>query len=212
LSPAAEQPAARDAGATLVEVLVAMTIFVTLLSVVMASVIGVSRGAVRSQNASTTATEIRRTFSTLDKQVRYADAVNAAGTTLGGDWWVEFRAPGGAAGGTPTCIQWRFRPATGEVQTRSWPESAAASSAAWSTVVTGGAEATTPFTMLETDGANTMQRLTVALSADRGAGASSELRTTFVARNSTPDSLGNQDIGNDGVSDNPVCARDASRA
>jgi prepilin-type N-terminal cleavage/methylation domain-containing protein len=199
-----------DSGVTLVETLVAMGVFAVLLTIVMSSVVSVMHGAVRSQNTADTASDVGRVFTTLDRQVRYADAVNSAGTTgtsPAATHWVEFRTRP-LTGAVKQCTQWQYVQATGELRTRQWPEGAAASTVAWRTILvtTAGASQGQPFTMRRTDSDNIMQRLEISLRSSRPAEGSAQLRSTFVARNSTASSAGNADANGDGVSDSPVCA------
>lgn len=203
----------RDEGVTLVELLVAMTIFTTLLAIIMVAVVGLTRSAVRSTSVADTGQDARRAFTLLDKQVRYADAVNFPGAA-GGAHWVEFRTPPGTAVTTTTCTQWRYRPAAGRLETRSWVEGATPPTM-WSLVLVtaSGTLQGQPFAMLKTDTIHPLQRLTVDLTSRRQAGVGeSVLKTTFVARNSSPASPGNIDANADLVSDIPVCSPSTNRS
>lgn len=205
--PGASRQGADDAGMSLVELLVAMSVFAVLLAVVMTSVVATGRSAVRAQNTADTADDARRAFTIMDKQARYADAVNFPGAA-GGDYWVELRTIS-LTDETPRCVQWRYRTSTGELQTRTWTEGAAPSTGAWTTVLTTGARGAQgqPFGMVPTSSDRTLQSLTVSLLDSRSGAGSSSLQTTFVARNSSAASPGNTDVAPaDGVSDTPVCA------
>ena len=102
-----------DAGISIVELLIAMAIFVTVIVVFMAGVVVMTKNTVRSQVTIDAGDDVRRVFQVIDKQVRYADAINRPGAGGGGRMYVEFRTPATvAASGVTTCTQWRWDPAT----------------------------------------------------------------------------------------------------
>lgn len=78
----------------------------------------------RQQDRSTSADDSRNMVLVLDRQVRYANAINNPVTTGDGTQWVEWRS--GSTGKQQTCHQWRVTPA-GRAEYRTWlPPSAVA--------------------------------------------------------------------------------------
>ena len=66
-----------ESGMTLVELLVAMGIFSLVLAVFGAGVVSMTKSTARVSATSDVTNEARRAFSLLDKQVRYATAINS---------------------------------------------------------------------------------------------------------------------------------------
>lgn len=196
----------RDAGFTLVELIVAMGIFTVLMSLVLAAVVGLSRVTVRVQNVGDASDRLRQSFLTMDRQVRYADAINFPGSS-GGTWWVELHAPAVGAATPAKCTQWRYTPGTRKLEQRTWNDGTSPSGD-WRTIATRILSDGAPFTLLPADSTYVHQELAVHLrsgSSDSAMGGRSGIDTRFVARNSTPSSPGNTDAGGDGISDEPVC-------
>ncbi|MEJ5915751.1 PulJ/GspJ family protein [Pseudokineococcus sp. 1T1Z-3] len=180
----------RDGGFTLVELLVAMSLFGLLCALVMGVVVGMSRETVTAQNSADNATDLRRVYTLLDRQVRGAQALNPA-TAAGGRWYLEMRLSPSAAGGTTSCAQWRLA-ADGTLAYRTFASSATAAVAAaapWTAVATDlevpGSGDAPPFLMRPADTVHGSQRLEVRLTAQRGTTRSAGLETTLVARGTT---------------------------
>jgi prepilin-type N-terminal cleavage/methylation domain-containing protein len=189
-------------GFSLVELIVAMGIFAIFMAIFMSAMVNLTRGATRAQLTAESSTSVLRVFQNLDRQVRYADAINLPGPAAGssGARYVEFRTSEPSASGADIswCTQWRFLPAERRIETRRWHESTPGSTTTgWSTkainvVDQGGAGY--PFTMLpaETTGGPTKQRLVLTLSAgNESMGAGAATTTTYVARNSSIQSVSN---------------------
>jgi hypothetical protein len=79
-----------------------------------------------------TTTELRAVVDSLGRQAAFASSVNPP-TTVGGDLYLEMRTDSVSAGKPSTCVQWRYRSATGEVQSRSW-NTLTISPTSWKTV------------------------------------------------------------------------------
>ena len=162
----------------------------------------------------------------MDREVRYATDINRPGPGGSGSIYIEYRYMDAGADSVPTCVQMRYNTTTRELQRRSWPENTPGSVSSWSTYVTklrndlseagqqpfvflrAGLDSSTGVTYIN-------QRLTLRLDSglgDAGDGRGSQLRTTFVARNSSDSSMSNADNDGNGQTDNPVCLSGVSRS
>ena len=196
----------REAGFTLVELLVAMGVFAVLMTLALTAVVGMTRVTTRVQNVGDASDRLRQAFLTLDRQARYADAVNFPGAS-GGAWWVEMHTPATDAAAA-RCTQWRYTPTTHRLEQRSWADGSLPTAGTWRTVADRMLGDAQPFALVPADATYVHQELRVRLragSSDSAAGGRSGLDTRFVARNSTASSPGNADSNGDGVSDAPVC-------
>ncbi|WP_258723188.1 PulJ/GspJ family protein [Cellulomonas sp. NS3] len=207
---------AAEDGMSLVELLVAMAIFTIVVSVFMAGLVTMTRNTVRTEITADASASVRRVFQRLDKQVRYADAINLPGNGPSGARYVEFRTPATvAASGVTTCTQWRWDPTAKVLQSRTWAQSAG-SLPAWRVVATDvtvdSGVPGYPFQVLvaEPDHPRQSLRVNLLLTSDASAGQVST-ESTFVARNSSVESAGNADTNADGVSDTPACWRSGLR-
>ena len=154
-----DRRATGDEGFSLIELIVAMGIFTTVIAVFMSGIMVMFRDTNRTQAAAANTDNLRSVFVAMDKQVRYADGMNVPGA-VGARWFVEFRTP--QDGGLPsTCYQWRYDTSAGTLAWRSWTATAAvpAASSGWRQVAAGLATgdealkkpdgtAVKPFTML----------------------------------------------------------------
>ena len=203
------RPTRGDDGMTLVELVVAMSIFTVVVVLFLSAVTSLSRTAVRTQNEADAAADLRRVYQQMDRQVRYADAVNYPGD-VGERTYVELRTTA-TTELEPYCHQWRITPSTGAVELRSWPE-AQAPGPTWKTLATTVVGPSGPFELLPADVASSRvrQALRVSLVAARGSGATraeAETSTLFVARNSSQSSPGNAraSVADPPSSASPVC-------
>lgn len=205
-----------ESGTTLIEMLVAMGIFTIVVTVFMGGLVGMTQSTARSQSVSDSADAVRKAFQRMDKQVRYASAINRPGAGASGARYVEFRTTAVPAGKSPFCTQWRYDPTTAQLQVRTWDDVPSAPVSAWSTIVTSARNDLTltdnlPFAFTPADATYTRQSLTVTLDVGYGTQAGSQMSSTFVARNSSSESLSNTDSEPDGDSDTPVCTLSSSR-
>lgn len=203
---------ASDDGLSLIELVVAMSIFTIVLSIYFGALISMSHSTVRAQNSVDASDALRATFNTLDHQVRYATSINRPVKGASGAWYVELEATDLPGGEKPMCYQWRLDPATNVLSTRTWREDGVSTVTAWHGVswnvksVTGAGVPVTPFVFEPAGAAKLRQQLTVHLTVDGSTtGKIAEQSTTFIARNSSSKSPSNLDANNDGVSDNQVC-------
>lgn len=205
-----------EAGFTLVELMMAMSVFLVFLTIIVSSVISITAASGRAQVVAQSSNGVLVVFQNLDRQIRYADSINfpGAGATAGSRY-VEFRVPASPPSVIATCVQWRYWPATKSIQSRQWPESSAPSPN-WATkvsnVIDTGA-ATYPFKLTPAaNGGSATQQLLLAISSGTAtftAGAS--ISSTFVARNTSILSQSNLSTKTPGVSDSPVCSSSGSR-
>ncbi|GAB3466645.1 hypothetical protein AB1207_18145 [Kineococcus endophyticus] len=209
-----------DQGITLVETLVAMMIFTACFAVFISGLMVMVRDTSRTQNVTDAANQMRKAFSTMDTQARYAESVNQPGV-VGTSWYVEFRDPVVNAE-NPECTQWRYDVSAGTLSTRSW-DSTVVVATPWTVLARGLStdpglltdSTRQPFTTTfaaysQADNADqTRQRITVRLSSPRPVGDGSsrttaeQLTTTFTALNSDTDSDSNKGSA--------VCAPTTSR-
>lgn len=195
-----------DSGVTLVELLVSMGIFTMVLIVSLAATITMSNQAVRTQVVGDSASQLRTVFQRMDKEVRYAEAINPPGTS-GGNIYVEYLVPASATKGVPLCVQWRYVSGTKELQRRTWTPGGDGDLSAWSTMVTDLRNDLTdaaqqPFALHYAGQAGSKVYLNQGLSVYLDSGLStaridsgSQLDVYMVARNSSTSSVSNDSSG-----------------
>lgn len=202
-----------DAGLTIVELVVAMSIFTIVLGIYFSALISMSHTTVRAQDSVDASDALRATFNTLDHQVRYATSINRPVKGGSGSWYVELEATNLPDAQKPMCYQWRLNPTTNVLSTRTWREDGSSVVTAWQgvswDVKTGNVVSgvpVSPFEFVPVGGSILRQSLTVHLRVDGlTSGQVADQKTTFIARNSSEKSKSNDDANNDGVSDFPVC-------
>lgn len=195
---------------TLVELIVAMGIFTVVIAVFMAGIVVMTKNTARAQAVADAGDEVRRVFQRLDKEVRYASAINRPGTGSSGAYYVEYLVSAVEAGDQPTCTQWRYVPSSGTLQRRSWPNATSSvSPSAWSTLasrVRNDLATQKPFQFTPAGSINASQQLRVFLDVGPASGGTgAQLDSQFVARNTDTSTTTNADIDNNGASDTPVC-------
>jgi len=201
----------RDAGFSLVELVVALFVFSVVAAVFLTSSIGMLRATTDAASRTRSASAIVTVTQLLDRQVRYADSINFPGTGASGARYIEFRTPAGSSlSGFTECVQWRFLPGEGRIESRTWRDSVAPALPAFTTRMTEVIDQGTvgyPFTMMAASPADSLKQrvqFTVQAGSER-TGSNSQL--AFVARNSSVLSPGNRDVNNDGQSDPPFVCR-----
>lgn len=200
----------RDSGITTVELIVAMGIFVTVIAIFMSGVVMMTNNAVRSTVTVNAGDSARLVIQRFDKQVRYADAINLPGAGTLGRQYIEFRTPATVAkSGVTTCTQWRWDPTTKLMEMRSWADGAAVLPPFVSVakgIVADPSVTKYPFAMDLATPVHPRQEVTLSLLVTGAEGAKVSASSSFVARNSSVESISNVDSPPaDGVSDNPVC-------
>jgi type II secretory pathway pseudopilin PulG len=203
--------APRDAGFSLVEYSVSMGIFAVVIGITVSGVTFMARDTVKTTNLSTATDQTRQAFTKLDRQVRYARAINRPGkNTAGNRWYVEFLGPDG--NGVEACTQWRLDTTTKQLAYRQWAPTATTLPTTFLTVASNIANDTTaaqaPFTFVMANTDIPQQSLRIKILGRRASNSTSTvtLETTIAARNSSVSSQSNEDTNPaDGNSDNPVC-------
>lgn len=196
---------------TLIELIVAMSIFLIFIAMMLGTTVTLSKSASRSQTTAQASNSTLTVFGAFDRQVRYADAINFPGAGLGGARYIEFRTPStSSVSGVTTCTQWRYSPGLGRLESRTWPDISGATVGAWGTkqndLIDDGGPAY-PFELKPASvTGSTMQQLVVRIHAGNASlDGGAAMSTSFVARNSSIGSPSNADADNNKVSDNPVC-------
>ncbi len=216
-SGVANRASQRQAGYTLIEVSAAMGIFTVFISIFLVAVVGLTQGTNAARNTAASSSGAMIVFQNLDRQVRYADAINFPGVGASGARYIEFRTPAAnSVNGVATCTQWRYVPSDQRVESRRWQNVTGVTPPAWSNKVNnindlGGVGY--PFSLLPASpGVTVQQQLRLILeSGDPAVGGDTSIDTVFVARNSSIQSPSNVDVNNDGNSDSPVCRPTGSR-
>jgi hypothetical protein len=185
-----------DAGITLIEVVVAMSIMTIFMAMFTAAIVQVYRVANSVDAAATAQSQVHITFLRLDTQIRYADGISTP-ARIGTDSYVEYLTTNTSVA---TCTQLRLRAPAGapaQLQQRSWPLASPPAglddaNRPWrplasgvSRVVVGGTPQE-PFTLLPATAPFTFPRLHLAVAVDTGSGRTAARRETnliFTARN-----------------------------
>jgi Tfp pilus assembly protein PilE len=188
------QRARDERGATLLELVVAMTIMLVFLGIFSTSMIMMSRAQSKTSAVIDSSDQLNRAFVWLDKNVRYSAAITTPGQ-VGNVWYVELE---NTTSGTEVCTQIKFDSAAGQLLRRSWSVSGSTYSGltSWVQVASSLTYATsssgttlTPFVSPSTaSGSETTQSLQVNLAASSGpstASATSQSAFNFTAINST---------------------------
>jgi prepilin-type N-terminal cleavage/methylation domain-containing protein len=170
---------ARDAGITLIEVVVSMTIMAIIMVIFSSSVTRMFGAANRTESQSVAQSQINTLFLRLDKEIRYASGISLP-KDVSGTWYAEYLTTNT---GTALCTQLRLTP-TGTLSRRTWvkKESAAPEPTPWTPLAEGVAAPAggQPFTLLAADATSNFHRLRVTLTAAAGAGASATARDTTI--------------------------------
>jgi len=91
---AARRPGDHDAGFSIVEVVVSMSILSVVMVVVMGSIVQIYRAVNRVDTTSVARDQLSNSFRRLDKELRYANWVSIPGQ-VGGNWYMEYALPTG---------------------------------------------------------------------------------------------------------------------
>lgn len=183
-----------DSGFSLIETIVAMSIFAVFMGLVMSAIIAMMASTQKSTSLHDGTAALENVFQDLDHQVRYASGLNTPSSLPNGNWYVSWQSP--ATNMSPlVCTQLKWDKATSTLDSRTWVPGASP------LVVTGwkilgsniilDPTATQPFTLVNSNKTNNLvhEQLTVRLAArPNGSRASrstqSVINATFTALNS----------------------------
>ena len=188
-----------EGGFTLIELVVAMGLFTIFVALFLTAVVALIRGSGQAQVTAETSSQALLVFQSIDRQVRYADAINAPGNGTSGARYIEYRIPGESApSGVDTCHQWRFVPSSGRIQTRQWSDVTGHTPGAWSTKLTTAnapvpANPNYPFALIPaTPSGSAKQQFALTINAGSPTyKAKADVTSVFVARNSSISSPSN---------------------
>lgn len=181
---------AGDAGVTMIDVVVAMTLLSIFMAMFTTGVVTMYRSANRNQAISAAQSQVGTVYLRLDKEIRYAAGISEPGP-VGADSYVEYLT---VFTGTPVCTQLRLDVDSGQLQRRSWRQgSTPLMPGAWIPLAAEVSSAQ-PFTRWPADATYNFQRLQLQLDARSGAGPAATSRhsdVTFTALNTTLDTASN---------------------
>ncbi|HET9657929.1 MAG TPA: prepilin-type N-terminal cleavage/methylation domain-containing protein [Kineosporiaceae bacterium] len=195
-----------DGGYTLVELLVAMSLFAVLIAIYMAGIVQMTRSTNRVRNVTSSTDEGRRAFDRFDRQIRYASAVNRP-VEVGSDWYLEFQTTA-TGSGTGLCTQWRLLASTDQLQLRTWSDVSSPTATTWTTVasnVVNDPASQQPFTFHPADSTYNRQRVDLLLVVGNSQPGGAQVQAAFVARNTSTATVTNSATTNPLVSDTQVC-------
>jgi type II secretory pathway pseudopilin PulG len=180
---------AGDAGVTLIDVVVSMTIMSVFLAMFTTGILQIYRGTNKTEAITNAQSQLNVMFLRLDKEIRYAAGISAPNvTTTGGYYFEEYLTTNT---GTMICTQLRFDPTARQLSRRTWTQGASPLvPSAWLPLVSSvdSTVTGTPFTLLDADSTYNFQRLRLRLTAVFGLGASSASKAidiTFSALNTS---------------------------
>jgi type II secretory pathway pseudopilin PulG len=114
--------AEKDAGDSLIEMMIVMVIFTLILAIITTAIISMMRQVDKQSGLADNLGNARKAIELLDGQVRFANAITTPGTVASGDTYVEFRTIQNDQ--TQLCTQWRYHVLTKALQYRTWKPAA----------------------------------------------------------------------------------------
>lgn len=188
-----------DAGTTLTELLVGMSVMAVFLAMATGAIITLVRTQTRAQAVTTSTAQLSAAYQRLDRSVRYASAISTPGQANGA-WWVELKTKGALSTDPTTCTQLRVSTATQQLAARSWTVASDGSGTVtgptawtpWASFVTNGGVAASstspppPFVLDPAPPKSRLEQLTVNLVAVQGGNqpVTSSSAQVFAALNS----------------------------
>jgi prepilin-type N-terminal cleavage/methylation domain-containing protein len=178
---AGREPGA-DAGVSLVELVVTMTIMSIFMAIFTTAAVQMFHYETDAETATSAKTQIHIAFLRLDKDIRYASAISVPNTS-----YVEYLRTDLP---DPVCTELWMDTAGRQLRRRTWVQGTTPGSD-WGTIVSG-VSATQPFTLLPPVIPFTTQRLRVNLVVGPAGstGSSRVMDLTFTAANSTSSTAG----------------------
>lgn len=201
---AKRQETPRDAGFSLVELIVAISIFSIFLTVFIAGVVQLTRATYAASARMESSQEMGIMHQRIDSSVRFAEAINAPGTAPSGRVYVEYFTSSEATSDVRNyCTQLRYDPNEGTIAMRRWSWAASApaqgpGSTSWQNLATevlppdSASPATYPFARTLATPDTPFQRLLIEVRLGVEVwGSETTTQNTFIARNSSPTSITN---------------------
>ena len=111
-----------ESGFTLIELMVSIILMGVISSAFLVATNTVFKGIHKEQGIVDATDGNRRALTVLDKQVRYASAINTPGIASDGDFYIEYlwTKTSTTSVDVATCSQWRLDPVNDLLQWRSW--------------------------------------------------------------------------------------------
>jgi type II secretory pathway pseudopilin PulG len=183
--PAGRRRGRDEAGYTVIELAVAMTVFTIVLAVFVSTLRVMATTTSRVYASTTAATDGRQALDVLSRQLGFASAANLP-VKVGQNWYLEFESDAVKAGGDPQCTQWRYQQSTALLQYRTWSTVTLAASS-WMTAARSMVNDPTtqqPFTLLASDAGFTVMRVAADLRLRTSVGTIMQSQGQFTLRNS----------------------------
>jgi Tfp pilus assembly protein PilV len=179
---------ADDAGITLIDVLVSMSIMAVVMALFTAGIAQMYRISYGNDAQSVVQSQISTALLRLDPEIRYAAGVSRTGSSVGtsSSATVDFLQ---LQTGVTRCVQ--LRVSNGQLQQRTWTWQATPFAPTDWTTLASGITSATPFTYLPATSDIAHQQLRVRLSATAGGAARTVVREsdiTYTALNTTTQS------------------------
>lgn len=174
-----------DGGFTLVETGVAMVVLGIVLAVFVRAVGLMTSVTARVTTTGTAVTQARAATDALGRQLTTATATNTP-VYVNGNWYLEFSTDSVGAGADRQCTQWRYRPAVGLLDYRTW-STVSLTPSAWLTVSSALANDPTtqpPFTVYPSDSSFLLERVAVDLRQRTSVGNLVQIQGQYTLRNS----------------------------
>jgi prepilin-type N-terminal cleavage/methylation domain-containing protein len=154
LRTAREDRTSEDAGFSLMETLVATSIFAVFMSLVMMAMVAMLSSTQKSTSLSDGAAAVENAFQKLDHQVRYSDAIHVEGK-VGNNWFIEWHTPATSTSAA-LCQELKYDSTADKLLERSWaPAPAVSTPTSWLTLAVNivndpNVPAQNPFTFVPT--------------------------------------------------------------
>jgi Tfp pilus assembly protein PilV len=182
-----------DAGLTLIDVLVSMTIMTVITALFTAGIVQMYRMVNGTDDRAVAQSQVSVALLRIDKDVRYASGLSVP-YTLSANQYVDFLVP---KAGSSTCVQLRVVASTKVLQRRTWTWKANPLGATPWVTIASNVTSPTPFTYTGPDTEISYQRLTVDLSVTTGPTGKTvtkNSKVTYTALNTTTKSVNNDCI------------------
>lgn len=161
---------ADDDGMSMIEMVVGMAVMMIFLGIFTGAMMMMSNSETKARTVSDTSSQLNTAFLWFDRNVRYASALSAPGTTISGDFYVELSNTGGTS---ETCTQVRLHVANQQLQQRSWTVTGTTYTklSAWQPIASNLTSTGTPFVVpSRATGSEVHQQLGVSLTSTGGPG------------------------------------------